>query len=537
MPPPFPADISRTQITLSLRCCRTFQEMNGLKNRPLTTPRDRPIRRGQPSPSATVWLVLVTAFLIGLGVRQWAYNHTESIRFELNQQNAFYWGDRIVHHANPDPGPAGWNALWRSYVSTYADNEAHPAPLIDTLDYVPLRLLMAGVWVNYLNIAYGPVSQWRPEFARSFAAFSMVMELAGAIAMFVLVSRWLKRSDPAQSRGILPKSWGRWEQAAAAAILVWMNPASIIDSHIWPHGQTWILPFYLASMAAMIDRRYFLAGTIFGVGAMFKGQMLLVAPLLILWTLFDRRWIAAIRVAVGMVAGVAQVTWPWLVRGNMAWARAGFGANGIYSDVLRKGQALNLPALLAKHWNMTLHQRVIDQTIFGFHLAIQLRLLLIATYSVLLVGCAFGIARQARSRDPRLLVSIAAPWALMFFFLGQMDERYLVWSACFSAGSIAVNRKAIAAHLMLTWAGVATMLEFLLLCQPTAAPAVLHALIRLNPVTWLLTAAAVGILFFGSLVRKTNKLPSREFSQPIRRDDLATISPSPAIKFRPARAA
>ena len=138
--------------------------------------------------TARIALALIVAFLLGLAAREVAFRCTGSIRFELNQQNAFYWGDRIVHSDSPQPGAARWGDFWRSYVATYDANEAHPAPEIYTLDYVPLRLLMAGVWVNYLNLAYGPVSQWRPEFARSFAAFSMVMEIAGAIAMFAKVN-------------------------------------------------------------------------------------------------------------------------------------------------------------------------------------------------------------------------------------------------------------------------------------------------------------------------------------------------------------
>src|SRR5262249_24814581 len=151
----------------------------------------------------------------------------------------FYWGDRIVRGANTRPGAARWGDFWRSYVATYDAAEARPAPKVYTLDYVPLRLLMAGAWVNYLNIVYGPVSEWRPEFARSFAAFSMVMELAGAVAMFALVARWLKRAECDPARGGPCRNWVRWELAAASAILLWLNPASIIDSHIWPHGQTW----------------------------------------------------------------------------------------------------------------------------------------------------------------------------------------------------------------------------------------------------------------------------------------------------------
>jgi hypothetical protein len=443
-----------------------------------------------------VIVALLAALLVGLVAREWAYQHTSPIRYELNQRNAFYWGDRIVHPtgAPTRAGPAPWGEFWRSYVAIYEENEAHPAPAINTLDYVPLRLLMAGAWVNYLNLAYGPVSEWRPEFARSFAAFSMVMELFGAAAMFALVGRWLSRTsvdgpDP-------------WRAAAGAAILTWLNPASIIDSHVWPHGQTWVLPFYLASVLALLERRWFLAGAIFGLGAMFKGQMLLVAPVMILWPMFDRRFGEALLVVLGMACGIGAVVWPWVSHGSFAWVHASFGAAGVYSDVLRKGTALNLPALLEKTCGATLHQHIVNTSMAGMHLKLELRTLLQIVYAALMVCCTWGISRQARLGERRLLVSIAAPWALMFFILAQMDERYLVWSACFTAAAIAVGRGRlpILAHAALTFAGAATMLEFLLIEAPaTATSPAAHLLIKLNPLAWLMTGGAVTYLCVGSL--------------------------------------
>jgi hypothetical protein len=457
----------------------------------------------QSPPWTLMILALAGAMVVGLVVRQWAYDQTAPIRFELNQQNAFFWGDKIVHGDGPGRGNADWKAFWRSYLSVYDADVVHPLAEPHTLDYVPLRLLMAGLWVKYLNHAYGPVSQWRPEFARSFAAFSMVMELAGATAMFALVAAWLKRIEPNENEAdVLPSRWlrrGRWEAATAAAILLWLNPAAIVDSHVWPHGQTWILPFYLASILAMIENRFFLAGIIFGLGSMFKGQMMLVAPVLILWPLFDRRLLAAVWVALGMACGVGMVVWPWLCRGSMAWARIGFAAHADFTDVLRKGDALNIPAVLERFGHMTLHQRLIDRVLSGVPIHVELRSVLMAIYAPLLVLCAWGIARQARMGSRHLLASIAAPWALMFFVLGQMDERYLVWSACFTAGAVAVGEWEMAAHLMFTWAGAATMLEFLMNSKPGLWPLATRVLIMTNPITWLLIAFAVAVLFYGSI--------------------------------------
>jgi hypothetical protein len=468
-------------------------------------------------------LLLIFALLLGLFVRWWAFDHTIPIRHEMNQSNAFYWGNRLVRAANPSPGPARWGALWQAYVDSFVDNELHPAPRENTLDYVPLRLLMAAVWVNYLNIAYGPVAHWEPAFAASFTCFSLIMELAGTAAMFALVYRYTSRF----ARGH-PTRWTPFQAATAAAILIWLNPASIVDSHIWPQGQTWVLPFYLGSMLAMLESRFMLAGAIFGLGVMFKGQMALLTPVLILWPVFDRRFIAAMRVVMGIAAGAIAVVWPWLIRGSFAWVRAGFTGSGAYSNVLRKGNSLNLPAVLAKCFHLGLHSHLFDRRLLGMHVVLELKTALTVLFLALLTPCTAGIARRARENDPRWLIAIAAPWALMFFIMGQMDSRYICWSACCSAGAIVVSRRALVAHLMLTFAGAASTLEFLLLLKPTLYPTLMHLLIDANSINWLLIAIATAQLFLAA----------------VRRDSIPAIpiAPLPANDqlppaHRPARAA
>ena len=450
----------------------------------------------RPGPQPRRAVVLLVALLVGLAARQWAFAHTEPMRRETTQRNAFYWGDRMVREAHPGPGAANWPSLWRSYVSLYESQEVRPPPEGHVLDYVPLRLLMAGVWVNGLNVRYGPVFEWRPEFARSFAGFSTAMELLAAAALFAVVARWSCRIDESQPHPLRRTGWTRFDYATAAAILLWLNPASIIDSNVWPHGQTWVLAAYLLSVLAMVENRPFLAGAVFGLGGMLKGQMMMVAPMLILWPLFDRRWAASIKVVGGMAVGIAAVVWPWIARGSLAWATAGFAAKIEPHDVLRKELALNLPAVLAELGHMTLHQHLIDLHVRSLHAVVELKAALIGLYAVMLIWCSRGIARLARTRDRRLLVAIAAPWALMFFIVGQMDERYLVWGACFTAGAVAVGRRALVAHAMLTWSAAAVNCQSLLYDKPRTFPLLMHTLHALNPLTMVLTTIGVAILVF-----------------------------------------
>ncbi len=249
----------------------------------------------------------------------------------------------------------------------------------------------------------------------------------------------------------------------------------------------------------MCSGRGLTAGLLLGLGAMFKGQLMLVAPMIIAWPMFDRQWKLSARVMVGIAIGIGAVAWPWLIHGSMAWARAGFASPGMYSDVLRKGVSQNLPAALGRVLHMTLHQHVIALSAIGLHVAVELKTVLLGVYFALLGCMSWGISRQARNDDPRFLASIAAPFAVMFFVLGQMDERYLVWGACLSAAAVAVNRWSLAAHVMLSFAGVVTMLEFLFISAPQVSPGMLHMLVLLNPLAWVATAAAVGTLLLNTL--------------------------------------
>jgi hypothetical protein len=438
-------------------------------------------------------LALAAALVVGLLAREVAYDCTWPVRHQVDQRNAFYWGNRIAQTANPAGGPAGPVAFWHAYVGEYQDTITHPAPKQHALDYVPLRLLMAGAWVQYLKIAFGPVQEWRPEFSRSFTTFSLLMELIAAGVMFCLVRRWMQRCD------------SRWKTrpslaGAIAAICFWLNPAAIIDSHVWPHGETWIFPFYLGACLASLESRFLLAGLLIGIGAMLKGQLLLAAPALVLWPLFDRRWLEASRVTLGILLGILMVVWPWVIGGNVLLClHLGLGGVGYTSDTLRHGGALNLAALLQKYGHMTLHQPLLALNIAGHPLSLELKASLILGYFAVLACTAWGMARQARARDVRLLVSLATPWAVMFFIMPQMDVRYLVWCACLTAPALLVNRRGLAAHLLLTLAAATGMLEMLLTTVPGTWTSLFHLLLRTNTPNFLLIGTAVFLLVTNAL--------------------------------------
>jgi hypothetical protein len=69
--------------------------------------------------------------------------------------------------------------------------------------------------------------------------------------------------------------------------------------------------------------------------------------------------------------------------------------------------------------------------------------------STLVLAC-IGMALQHRRNDPRFLIAITTPWLLMFTFLGQMHERYLLFGAAATSVVIAVGVGFSLLHLVLS---------------------------------------------------------------------------------------
>ncbi len=109
-----------------------------------------------------------------------------------------------------------------------------------------------------------------------------------------------------------------------AAALLWLNPVVVLNAHAWPQWDVWVLPFYIWAVALASPGFWLPAGILIGLGAMFKGQILFAAPVLVIWPIMQGRWGALPRLAAGFVLGGAIVVWPWLVRSAEAyWFLAG----------------------------------------------------------------------------------------------------------------------------------------------------------------------------------------------------------------------
>jgi hypothetical protein len=295
----------------------------------------------------------------------------------------------------------------------------------------------------------------------------------------------------------------------AAASVTWLEPSMILDAHGWPQWDVWILPFYLFAALAALKNRWFLCGCLLAAGAMFKGQLLFVAPFFVLWPLWQKRWTRALRVLAGFTATAALIASPWLLRtpatwialltvtgassclllrcrlshrsawiggitgcaafvigafagGSFAWLQVGFLYGSEHYPYLVISSCYNLPSLLSKlGWSLKDRFWSVHFGSLDFQLTLQwtLRLLYLGALTV----CAYGAAQQVRDRDSRVLIAITAPWLLMFALLGQMHERYLVWGAVVSAVALGVSLRLSIIHFIISAASTAMIVNVMLI--------------------------------------------------------------------------
>jgi len=420
---------------------------------------------------------------------------------------------------------------------------------------------------------------------------NLACELAAMLGMFLLVYHWIRvchRRPP--DRWWLVSSrdgWGRDEvrtshlpstvglfSATLAALLLWFNPALILNAHVYPQWDAWLLPPLIFALYFGLRDWWLPAGVVVGICAMAKGQILFVLPVLIAWPLLMGHFAGALRVAIGVLTGVALVVWPWLLQsyeaahwmlfvtvgtvllvmaamlprtpwwqgarfvlaltgaGVVLWPVAEITGQWVYGNaasgmVLHRrttlvsvimlavaaaiaGGRVWVPTILAGfpslcamltipllksttawfdigtvfptrnweqlYWCRAANLGTILQVRFGWSFAdfadlswiplmtdaIPIRHVMIWAYVMLLAVCVFGIVRQRRWHDPRLLLAFALPLMLAYAFLPQMIERYLIWPAAMLSGYAAVSLAAGAIWLALSSIAVLLMLGYML---------------------------------------------------------------------------
>ncbi len=492
---------------------------------------------------AAVFAAIVFVLIYqGMALRKWLYPASVGFRAPGDINNAWGQGFAVLREGRmiqQDSKPLTWSSFLGGYLNRYDTASKVRGGRFD-LDYPPARLLIVSTWV--LSMSDGGLKQppsSPQQLAGPLLTINIAMSLTGAVAAFLLARHVLRRRMVRHADFI----------ALAPAALLWFNPAILLNAHVWPQWDVWLVPFYLFAAYFAATRRWMLAGACLSIGAMFKGQILLTAALFVLWPLFQWRLRAVLDVTVGVLLAAMVCTSPWMLRtpaawvffltvvllmaggvvfihrdwrityicgtlavtlllagtcfdGSFGWWSVGLAYGTHHHMALNIGPTDNLAALLAQRggWNL-------NDVIFTINwprlalgnTAITIRTFIALIYAAALVLCAIGLARHDARDDRRMLIAIATPWVLMFAFMPQMHERYLVWGAAITALAAAVSVGGALLHLVIAILG--SMPIAISLCgQGGAAPRwlvrVLHS--SCPDAAWAVLLAA-GILLYLSL--------------------------------------
>jgi hypothetical protein len=248
--------------------------------------------------AVAVWL-----FFYGVTMRRNVWHRTQEIRYLGDVSNGFGWGQV----AN-DVGLLNvYDLFYQRQLFSYPNE----------LDYTPLRLTIVYFWARWARSTepFTRFRSWQNDFDLTWPMLRMnlIAEAASAFLVFWLIRHWIIRMDDARrSPLVAPTAFRGVARGMIGACLLWFNPCVIWDSHGFPQWDVWNLPFFLAAALLASTDWWFTAGVCVVVGAFLKGQILLVAPLFLLWPLFAGRFVAPLRFVAGFVFGGAMLALPWM---------------------------------------------------------------------------------------------------------------------------------------------------------------------------------------------------------------------------------
>jgi len=473
----------------------------------MTGQRGAATKRGMPSGRIFVLLVL---FGLGVWVRIWTWDHTDPIRITGDFTNAWRWGGTVISDAREiaEQRPEGGNrveAFFIAYRDLYgrvlAKNEEDPFKL----DYPPLRLLVMSLWACWVKAVWPQLAAPGAGQLSPLLAINLFMEALTAVGVYHLVCRVAARVGDDALRPCLLKNGPA--MATACAVLVWFNPALILNAHAWPQWDAWVLPPFLFAALAALDGRWFTTGVLIGAGFFFKGQAVIIAPVFLAWAWAFAGMRASLRFMAGVLTISALIASPWLLQGlgvagravaaggvllplvwlfllqrkdevawvcasiallffalgalsaeGFTWLKLGFLFGTEKYPRLFVGAAYNLPAVLSG-WGWKLKDPVVP---WSDGSGLNLQSLLRIAYAAGVLLNSYAIAYYLKLRSPRVLAALAFPWILMFALLGQMHERYLVWGAVLSAIPAVLSVRFLLFHLVATLGAIGMMLTTML---------------------------------------------------------------------------
>ncbi len=276
-----------------------------------------------------LWAIVIQ---FGLHLREQAWSRTgepeRRLRFEGDIRNAMSVGRGTVLYAarlaDVPPERLTLRTFLDGYLERYAQQKRRHDEGRPEIDYPPGRLLVMSLWM-WNNIQRdGPRVEYRDEIVRPLLNLNLLVESLTTIGVVLLVGHHLHQGGTSVSsvhglaqtvslarRGII---------ASLAGMLVWLNPALILNAHAWPQWDAWVLPFVVWGVFFARLDRWGSAGFIVAIGGFFKGQVYIVAPLLLLWPLLQFRFDRLYRAAVGFILGFTLGGSPWLAGGSSAWS-------------------------------------------------------------------------------------------------------------------------------------------------------------------------------------------------------------------------
>src|SRR5205809_5910885 len=272
-----------------------------------------------------VGVLIATILFAGIQLRRWIGDTTRHVRYQHDIVNGFYWGSEVLKEArrlSPDESSANsWTGFCRGYLALYDRVKDKAYEQEYGLDYAPLRLLVMAIWAKEVRDGFPWVDKDHPKLVNPLLKINFICELVSALAIFLLVRECPRRSRPTQSSLLtrLPQQHRGWICGLAAASAAWLEPSMILDAHGWPQWDVWVLPFYLCAALAALKNRWFWCGCLLALGAMLKGQLLFVAPFFVLWPLWQKKWIRALRMLAGFTATTALIVSVWVLHNRLGW--------------------------------------------------------------------------------------------------------------------------------------------------------------------------------------------------------------------------
>ncbi|HEY7088417.1 MAG TPA: hypothetical protein VH518_10035 [Tepidisphaeraceae bacterium] len=459
---------------------------------------------------------VLAALIFGIWLRKRIFDATAGSHFQGDVRSAWLWGESAMRYGLLDYYELNING--------------GPPDTSRLTDYTPLRLALATAWTRWTHRHYPEVNGWQDDYDFTFPMLTTntIAELISSAFIFLTI--WvLVRRQRADQLGPFTGVW----QALLGAMLFWFNPAVLWDGHCWPQWDVWLLPFFFAAVLLASVEWWLTAGIAIAVGAFLKGQILLAAPIFILWPICAGKFGALLKFVSGFALASALIALPWM-RPSMAaiiWC-GGIAALmiGLNWLAVRKRFAFNLlPALTAlalagaifaiipmfgaktawytvgfKHGTEKFENMMAGNGVYNVPKLLTqslgwprdpsqpVRVPLIGSeipfrtsewiiYGVCLLICGIGAAVHARKRDVRFVAAMVAPWLCFYLLLPQMHGRYGVWAAGAAALLAAIGVGPALLGLLVSIIACMGIIQNQYLFVPEYAPQVLQALQTIDP--------------------------------------------------------